>query len=175
MRKSLNAATPAIEALEARSLFAAAVSGFTLINADTDRPIATLADGAVINLSTLPTRNLNVLTNANDDTGSVKLSLDGALRRIESTAPFALEGNDGPDFYAWTPAAGSHVITATPYTLRDGGGDPGATVTVHFSVVTSSQTSRMNVSATPVGTSGVVVTWETPESIAQSVARYRVT
>ncbi|RYU74628.1 hypothetical protein EWM57_20380, partial [Hymenobacter persicinus] len=36
------------------------VTSFTLVNADTDQDIQTLAPGAVINLSTLPTRNLNI-------------------------------------------------------------------------------------------------------------------
>src|SRR5687767_2884662 len=39
------------------------VTSFTLINADTEQEIGTLIDGQVLNLSTLPTNNLNVIAN----------------------------------------------------------------------------------------------------------------
>ena len=84
------------EALEPRALFATtpSLSGLTLINADTDAPIAAFAslkNGAVLDLATLPTKRLNVTANPDSNVGSVRFALDGNLNyRTESGAPFAL-------------------------------------------------------------------------------------
>jgi hypothetical protein len=48
------------------------VVSFDLINADTDQVIGPLNDGDILNLATLPTRNLNVRANTSPSTvGSV--------------------------------------------------------------------------------------------------------
>jgi hypothetical protein len=56
------------------------VTGLTLINADTDQPIAgfnPIAANATLDLATLPTRRLNVRANTSPTTvGSVKFALD---------------------------------------------------------------------------------------------------
>src|SRR5690349_21585039 len=91
------------EGLERRVLLAAApaVTSFTLINADTDQPLAgmsTLTEGATLNLSTLPTTHLNVRANV-PTVGSVRFAYDGSSSyRIENGAPYALAGNSGSDY-----------------------------------------------------------------------------
>jgi hypothetical protein len=45
-----------------------AVICYTLINADTDKDIQTLSNGAILNLATLPTKNLNICANTNPAT-----------------------------------------------------------------------------------------------------------
>ena len=97
-----------------------AVLSFTLINADTDLPIASfdpLTSGSTLNLATLPTRNLNVRANVNTTSvGSVRFALDAnANFRTENTAPYALAGDSNGDFSPWTPTVGTHTLTATPY------------------------------------------------------------
>src|SRR5215217_9499882 len=91
-----------VEHLEGRTLLAksstAAVQSFTLIDADTDRPIATfspLTGGATIDLATLPTRHLNIRANTDPATiGSVKFGYDGnASANVENVAPYALGGD----------------------------------------------------------------------------------
>jgi hypothetical protein len=172
----VRARSEALEALESRNLLAATVSGLTLVNADTDGPVATLSDGAVIDLAAIGTANLNILATASDDTASVRFALDGVADfKTESTAPFAMGGNDGRDFFAWTPDLGEHTLTATPYERTRARGPAGESKSVRFTVVSTSQTPRMNVSATPVGTNGLSVTWDAPAPVAQFAAQYRIT
>jgi hypothetical protein len=161
------------ETLDARRLMDAAVTGFTLMNADTDQPIAPLVDGAVLDLSKLPTANLNVVTHANGETRSVKLGYDGVSSyRVESMSPFALGGNDGFDFYAWTPELGEHTLKATPYDRTNARGDAGDAMTVRFTVV---GTPRINVAAVAAGTDALNVTWEVPSAVSAYATRYRIT
>jgi hypothetical protein len=114
-----------------------AVESFTLVNADTNQDIATIADGDTINLATLPTRNLNIRANTNPATvGSVEFELNGSTYRIENDAPYALEGDYPPgDYMPWTPAQGQYTLTAIPYTSSDTGGDVGTALTIYFVVI----------------------------------------
>ncbi len=117
-----------------------AVTGFTLIDADTDQPVAgfdPLPDGAVLNLATLPSRNLNVRANTSPSpVGSVRFALDGnANYRTESAVPYALAGDAAGDYAAWTPGLGAHSLAATPYDQAGGAGTAGTASTVDFTVV----------------------------------------
>ena len=115
------------------------VSSLTLIDADTDQPVAgfALTDGATINLATMPTRRLNVRANTSPATvGSVRFVLDGgAINRIENAAPYALAGDTNGNYNPWTPAVGAHTLTVTPYSAANGGGVTGTALTVRFSVL----------------------------------------
>ena len=125
-----------------------AVLSFTLINADTDEPIPgfdPVPDGAVIRLSRLPTRRLNLRANTTPDrVGCVQFALDGNPSfNVEREPPYALVTGAGPpgDFSAWTPPVGGRVVTATPWTgppapgKRAGTGEPGQALTIRFDVV----------------------------------------
>jgi hypothetical protein len=113
------------------------VTGFTLINADTDADIGPLGNGATINLATLPTRNLNVRANTSPATvGSVRFGYDGnATYGTENGAPYALAGDTSGNYNAWRPAVGSHSLSATPYALSNAGGAAGASKTISFTVI----------------------------------------
>jgi hypothetical protein len=111
-----------------------AVTSLTLINADNGQAIMTLTDGATLDLAALPTRNLNVRANVSGTTGSVQFVYDGSVFRTESGAPYALAGDTGTGYYAWTPTEGAHTLKATPYTQRAGAGEAGTAVTVRFTV-----------------------------------------
>lgn len=108
---------------------ALAVTGFTLINADTDRPVPgydPIRAGAVLNLATLPTRRLSVRANA-VGAASVRFGLDGnASYRLESVAPFALSGDTNGDYFPWTPVVGSVQVSARPYSQAGGRGMRGS-------------------------------------------------
>jgi hypothetical protein len=94
------------------------VVGFVLINADTDTAIGPLASGGTISLGI----NLNVeAVVANPSAvASVRFSYDGnASYRTERMAPYALAGNWGSDWLAWTPSLGPHTITATALDSSD--------------------------------------------------------
>jgi hypothetical protein len=117
------------------------VTSFTLINADTDEPIAgfdPLQNGTILNLGGLPTRNLSVRANTDPATvGSVRFEYDGDTDyRIENARPYCIAG-DGPggDYLPWTPSVGTHALTGVPYTNADAGGAAGEGLTIAFSVV----------------------------------------
>ncbi|HVE42831.1 MAG TPA: PA14 domain-containing protein [Planctomycetota bacterium] len=113
-----------------------ALISFTLVNADTDEDLGALTDGAALNLAVLPTRNLNLrATTAPATVGSVRFDLDGALAyRIESVSPYALQGDNEGDYAPWTPAIGSHTVTATPFSAAGATGSAGSPLTVTFTV-----------------------------------------
>jgi len=112
------------------------VVALTLINADTDQPILTMTDGMTLSFATLPTRNLNIRAETSPTVvGSVRFALDGNSNyRTETQAPYALAGDDSGDYRPWTPSAGSHTLTATPYTGASASGTKGTPLTVRFSV-----------------------------------------
>lgn len=115
------------------------VTSFTVMNADTDQPLFTLANGSTLNLDTLPTRNLNIRANLNTSSvGSVKFVLSGAesVNAIENISPYALFGDDNGNYKPWTPAAGSYVLEATPYTAANATGTAGTAFSVSFKVTT---------------------------------------
>jgi len=113
-----------------------AISRVTLVNADTDREIGILTNGATINLATTgPNVNLRVDTSP-PVLGSVRFNLDGNPDyKLESLAPYTIGGDHiWDDYLPWTPATGSHSLTVTPYSAAGGGGTAGTPVTVNFTV-----------------------------------------
>jgi hypothetical protein len=112
------------------------VSSYILMNADTDMEIGTIANGAVLDLATLPTRNLNIKAMPNGTVGSIKMVLSGAASRtqIESVSPYVLFGHNGNDMGPWTPALGSYTLQSTAYSGADAAGDAGGSLTVNFTV-----------------------------------------
>ncbi len=111
------------------------VESFTLVNADTDQDIGLLQNDAVLDFSKLPTRNLNIRANTNPSVvGSVVFTYDGT-KKTESSAPYALWGDNGGNYVAWTPNTGKHTLSATAYSGSNGSGAQGGTLTVSFTVV----------------------------------------
>ena len=112
------------------------ISRLSLINATTDQPIAVfdpLRDGATIDLGIVgPALNIVALTTP-ASVGSVGFVLDGGTR-TENGAPYALAGNTGTDYAAWTPAVGIHTLVVTAYTSANRTGIAGPPVTVRFTV-----------------------------------------
>ncbi|MCJ8164431.1 T9SS type A sorting domain-containing protein [Pontibacter sp. E15-1] len=121
---------------------------FTLINADTDTDIITLASGANLNLATLPTKNLNIrFNNGSVKMASVKMVLSGAQSKtaVEGIAPYALFADDTKgDYYAWTPATGSYTLKATPYSESRASGTAGTTYSINFTVSNSLTASSLS-------------------------------
>lgn len=118
---------------------AQAVTSFTLINADTDKPVAgheTIANGAVISRAKLPTSRLSIRVNTSPATvGSVRIGWGGkASYRTESEAPYALFGGSASDYSPGTLANGSHTIVATPFTKADAAGTAGKSRTITFKI-----------------------------------------
>jgi len=66
----------------------------------------------------------------------VRFGYDGnANVRVENGSPYALAGDSSGNYYAWTPSAGSHSVTATPYAGANASGSAGASRTITFTVV----------------------------------------
>ncbi len=122
------------------------VVSFTLINADTEQPIKTLTSGAILDLATLPTKNLNIRANTAPTTvGSVVMVLTGAESRnqTETGMPYALFGGDA-DYAAWVPVGGSYTLKATPYTAASGTGSAGTAATINFTIINEVPIFRVN-------------------------------
>ncbi len=116
------------------------VTSFTLMNADTDQPIAgfnPIAEGAVIDYTKIGTTHINIRANTSTATASVKFGYDtNPSYRIETEAPYSIaaDGNSGADYYSWTPALGAHSIIATPYSAEGATGSVGPTKTLNFTI-----------------------------------------
>src|SRR6476659_4259318 len=65
-RQPRQPSTRVTEALECRALFSA-ITGFSLVNSDTDQVISPLAPGQVIDLAVIGTTHLNVAANTDGD------------------------------------------------------------------------------------------------------------
>ena len=116
----------------------AAVTSFTLINTRKDEEVRELHDGDTIDITALPSLNLNIRANTTPDSvGSVRFELSGPQARThtESFAPYALFANNEKDYYPWTPPVGHYTLSATPYTLAKGKGEKGKALTIQFTVI----------------------------------------
>ena len=165
------------ETLERRILFAApSVTGLALINADTDQPVTSmpsLTDGAVIDFSRLPTRNLNVVANVGTTVPaeSVRFGYDSnASYRVENGRPYAFASDNAGDYFAWTPAVGAHTIRATAFTGDGATGTAGNTLSVRFTVTNGAAATAFTAASAPVGTTGLRISWPA----RSGAARYRV-
>lgn len=135
---------PAAERLEGRALLTA-VTGFSLVNADTDRVVGPLANGAVINFAELGTRNLNVIANADSTTSSVRFGYDARDNYVtDKAAPFTIAPYNKGDYSPWTPAVGAHTLRATPYAAKTAS----TTYAISFTVIESTPLPAVTVRAT---------------------------
>lgn len=98
-----------------------------LINPVTDERVAEITEGATLHTDLVPGGQYSIeaeLLNAPDDVGSVSLSLNGALSRVENLAPYALFGDLEGDFggSGITPGPKSLSVTVHPEAGGMGGG-----------------------------------------------------
>lgn len=133
-----------------------AVTGVTLINADTNKPVPgfdPVQPGATLDLARLPAR-LNMRANVSGAVKSVWFGLDGnGNYRLQGGAPHSLCNDKGGD-YEPCPAAvfapGAHSLLVTPFTAANGGGSAGLAASLTYTVVRST--------AAPAPTPAVAVT-----------------
>ncbi len=110
---------------------AQSVNSFTIVNADTDKDVATHSGSATVSLSATP--RINVRANTSN-AGSVVFT-QAASTRTENAAPFAFKGNSGSNYAAWAPAPGTYQITATPYASPGAKGAMGAAANLTLTIV----------------------------------------
>lgn len=116
-----------------------AITSLTLINADTNQPIADfdpLTSGAVLNLRSIG-RNLNIRANVDSSTsGSVYFDLDnGSQVHTENVAPFAFAGDINGNYKPWTPTVGNHRISVIAYSEANRNGTASSSFTINFTVI----------------------------------------
>jgi hypothetical protein len=89
----------------------------------------------VVNYAQLGTRRINIRADVSAAVGSVVFGFDSnASYRVENSGPYAIAGDTTGDYHPWTPVAGSHTVSATPYSASNGGGTAGCSLTVPFTV-----------------------------------------
>ena len=76
------------------------ITDFVLVDADNDVDIMSISSGDMIDISMLPTMNLNIRAETTMDVESVRLELSGAQTngRTENAAPYALFGDKSGDY-----------------------------------------------------------------------------
>lgn len=125
------------------------ITSFTLMNADTDKPLRAepLANGEKISLSSLPTHNLNIRADyEGDPPESVKIAIHRHMGNPTGLEPHTLEPQRHPPFFvagdhwadgrpedcaAWTPPTGFYHLAAEA-TYPDGEPVPPLTIRFHF-------------------------------------------
>jgi len=109
------------------------VTGFTLVNADTNQDIMPLTNGQTIILSDLPTRNLNIRVGTTGNIESVAITFNGNSF-YENVAPYSVHRDSNGDYNAWQPSPGAYIVSATPYAEDFGNGTAGTSMTISFTV-----------------------------------------
>jgi len=112
------------------------ISGFTLVNANTNEDIGPLRNGDVLILSNLPDE-LSVRANVTFPVSdSVRFGYDdNPSVRTENLSPYSIAGDSGGNYAPFAFGAnGEHTIVATPFSGDDasgsGGGSKSITITV---------------------------------------------
>ena len=136
------------------------VTDFTLVDAFADSDLGPINDGDVIDLSNLPTNQLNIRANVSgSDIKSVRFGLNGNNNvRTENAMPYALGGDAGANYFPINVSPGTYTITATPYKYPGAGGMAGMSSTITITVINSSArqssftnaVTRLNVYPNPV-------------------------
>ena len=162
---------------------AAALTGFTLVDAGTNGDLMALADGATVRLGELLASSYGIRANlgAGAAPGSVRLELSGAktAANTDDAAPYSLYGDGGGRINGASLPAGSYTLTATAYADSGGRGDELGSLTVSFAAapgalatttpgpfaVAEGATAVATLAATETGT-GATATWSIPDGTA---------
>ncbi|MFA9392422.1 MAG: sugar-binding protein [Prolixibacteraceae bacterium] len=122
------------------------VISFTLMNADTNEEITVIQNTTVLNLYSL-SENLNIRANTNGEpVGSVVFDWDGVEKfKIETTAPYALGGDDAGSYRPFEISTGQHVLKGTAYSEAGGNGTAGETILVAFNVIDQYERDRVQI------------------------------
>ena len=112
------------------------VTRFVLVDAITNTDIATLTEGAVVDISGFSASGLNIRAETTADVESVRLELSGTKTsfRTENVAPYALFGDASGNYYSGFLPVGEYAILATPYSDNSLGGTQGTSLTVNFAL-----------------------------------------
>ena len=113
------------------------VTDFKMVNAETEKDVVSITNGASISLSKYSLSKANIRAVVSTGVTSVKFELSGKQSKTftDEAAPFALHGDNGSgNFYYgnWAPpAAGTYTLKVTPYA----GTTAGVAKTITFTIV----------------------------------------
>ena len=120
----------------------ATITGFALINNDTDQALRSLQDGDVVSLGDLNSTTFTVradVTSAGAGIRRVAFNLAspfGRVIRSEYAAPYSLFSDDNGDYFGRKAFAGVYTLTATPYSFNGTGQEvEGESKTIRFTFV----------------------------------------
>ena len=112
-------------------------TGLSLINADTDQEIKLISDGETLNLSALPTRNINFKANVSPSrVGSIVFDVNGQNSfRSDNDIPYSLAGAHNGNYFNYTPSPATYAVTIRPFVDVDGTGTAGTPATINFTII----------------------------------------
>ncbi|TWU60317.1 G8 domain protein [Rubripirellula tenax] len=122
------------------------ITGLVLVDANSDEDLSALANGTVVNLTALPSKDLNVRAATNSNTASVGFDLTGPspFTKTESVEPYALFGDADGDFQSEPLLPGSYTLVVTPFSGAGLSGTAGTAVTINFTVIEPAQMPFVN-------------------------------
>ncbi|HEX8521002.1 MAG TPA: PKD domain-containing protein [Tepidisphaeraceae bacterium] len=126
------------------------VNSLVLYNADTNQPIMTLSNGAVIDYSAIGTNRVSIVAQASG-TQSIAFGMDGNGGMFnDNGSPFAFNGDTGGKVNAYTFSAGSHTLMATPFSGAYATGAAGSMYKLTFTVTSGNLQPNNNPTPPPV-------------------------
>jgi hypothetical protein len=128
------------------------VEAFILVDADTDKDLRTVEDGAVLDLTQLPP-NLTLRVDTDPPVvGSVTFRIDAGPPRTENTAPYAISAHTGGNLTPWMLTEGAHTVNATAFSAASGGGRRGEPFEIDFMLTRSGATAPGGLPTAGTGT-----------------------
>ncbi len=120
--------------VSAVSVGAAAITGFTLIDADTDTELMALFGGEAVSLPDGATRRLAIRANASRGPKSVVLKLSGrqSAQRTDNSEPYTLFGDAHRRCGGEKLMEGDYTLSATAYSGKSDSGTVLDSLTVYF-------------------------------------------
>jgi hypothetical protein len=113
------------------------ITRLVLVNTETGADIATLTNGMVINTTTIGSTKYNIRADVGTTvpTGSIRFDLNGTLFKVENSKPFAMAGDTGTKYYAWSYINNTrYTVSARPYTGLSQGGTAGVAYSITFTI-----------------------------------------
>ncbi|MEM6487702.1 MAG: Ig-like domain-containing protein [Pseudomonadota bacterium] len=107
-----------------------------LVDADTEQQVATIRDGATLDLALLSEGNFSIEAVPDFQAASMRLIWSGGHSQIENVAPFALFGDTGfgADYFGSALTAGDYSLTVEAYSGAGASGTLLTTMSTSFAV-----------------------------------------
>ena len=115
------------------------IVGFTLIDTDKKRPVATISEGAELDIKSIA-KHVTIRAETAGAISSVRFDLSGgpgkSHKHLEGAAPYTLNGDDaGKTYHAYELKPGNYRLSAFPFSEPEGKGKAGRSMSVKFEVV----------------------------------------